>query len=431
GNDPNSTEFQGFMRGLDNAARLLNLGRVSDVRNYISYGELGEAIIRGSRGEKVILLFDEVDKAKREFPNDLLDELEHMTMRIRETGEEVSSPRENIVVVITSNHERDLPEPFLRRCVYSYLEFPKPDQLTEIVKAHIPDVEEKLLRSAVTRFYEIRETQGLQKPPSTSEMLDWVKVLMEFGIEEVGGATPLPEAVLKIKEDMDLVRKREKETRTGVYEADDYDEFSVLEAYEMETAAIEALRGSRVVNFKGEEYYRDRPSSELLMALANGGVAFKYSERDREPFEILVDGVKMVAPMTFVFPHRLSAEELALSTDEILQRQQDKPEGERMGRRQIIQEKKASRLLAALEEGKLVAGEFVVTEQPVAFTGVETSNQYFVKGKDASGRTIFRTSDGKYIYEKSTSEVSSEPSDEDLLGSATLKKLSFDDEDEK
>ena len=256
GGDAQDPGFQGFMSGFERAAKLLNLGKVSDVRNYITYGELGEAITRAAQGEEVILLFDEIDKAKRDFPNDLLDELEHMTMRVRETGQEISAPRENITIVITSNHERDLPEPFLRRCVYNYLEFPKPDHVTDIVKAHLPDVDENLLQSAVSRFYEVRNLRGLQKEPSTSEMLDWMKVLIAMGVENVDGSVPFPETLVKIKEDLDIVRK---EAGSDGYPSDEeLAEYEMLEVYKMERAAYEATQGSLVFRLEARgSYSRD------------------------------------------------------------------------------------------------------------------------------------------------------------------------------
>lgn len=197
-----TTTAQELLYTFDVVQRLQDaqLGKdVSDPRKYVKFGPLGRAF---SSQEQVILLIDEVDKARRDLSNDLLHELDQMSFFVTETGEEVAA-KNRPIVIITSNHERDLPEPFLRRVVYSYIEFPSPEQMTEIIKAHVPDVSEKLLQSAIRRFYEIRQVEGLEKKPSTSEMLDWIKVLQRFGIGGIDNETPFLETLLKTKVDTD------------------------------------------------------------------------------------------------------------------------------------------------------------------------------------------------------------------------------------
>jgi MoxR-like ATPase len=382
GGSADDAGFQSFMTGFERAAKLLNIGKVSDVRNYITYGELGEAITRAASGEKVILLFDEIDKAKRDFPNDLLDELEHMTMRVRETGQEISAPKENITVVITSNHERDLPEPFLRRCVYSYLEFPKPAHMTEIVKAHLPDVDENLLRSAVSRFYEVRSLRGIQKEPSTSEMLDWMKVLIAMGVEDVNGSVPFPETLVKIKEDLDIVRK---ESGNDYPSDQELAEYEYLEVYKMEKAAYEAIHGSLVFRLEARGSWgrdTDLPRSELYALLANEGYQFTAPNEDehdsRQVFSIDEPGFT-----------RLSGNVFALKPPEGLDK--------------AAQEKwmeKSKRLYDLMLQGGYVKTQFTVSEEPRKFSQVAQSNELFVKGTDESGQVFYKTKDGKYVYEE-------------------------------
>ena len=148
--------------------------RVGDVRNYLRRGKLWDAF---TADEKVVLLIDEIDKADIEFPNDLLQELDRMEFFVYETGETVVA-RHRPIVIITSNNEKELPDAFLRRCFFHYIRFPDAETLARIVSVHFPDVKQTLLREALTQFYALRETPGLKKKPSTSEALDWIRLLM-------------------------------------------------------------------------------------------------------------------------------------------------------------------------------------------------------------------------------------------------------------
>ncbi|MGZ9812417.1 AAA family ATPase [Pseudoroseicyclus sp. H15] len=148
--------------------------RVHDVRNYIRPGKLWEAF---TAPERCVLLIDEIDKADIEFPNDLLQELDRMEFHVYETGETVQAEQRPIVI-ITSNNEKDLPDAFLRRCFFHFIRFPDIETLRRIVAVHHPGVKEELLTVALTRFFELRETPGLRKKPSTSEVLDWLKLLL-------------------------------------------------------------------------------------------------------------------------------------------------------------------------------------------------------------------------------------------------------------
>ena len=148
--------------------------RVHDVANYIRKGKLWQAF---EAGGKVVLLIDEIDKADIEFPNDLLQELDRMEFFVYETGETIRA-RHRPIVIITSNNEKELPDAFLRRCFFHYIRFPEVEVLKQIVDVHFPGIKEGLLATALTQFYEIRETPGLKKKPSTSEVLDWLKLIL-------------------------------------------------------------------------------------------------------------------------------------------------------------------------------------------------------------------------------------------------------------
>ena len=148
--------------------------RVNDVRNYIRKGKLWQAF---EAKHRVVLLIDEIDKADIEFPNDLLQELDRMEFHVYETGETVLA-RHRPVIIITSNNEKDLPDAFLRRCFFHYIRFPDPETLAAIVRVHFPDIKDQLLTAALTLFFELREVPGLKKKPSTSEVLDWLRLLM-------------------------------------------------------------------------------------------------------------------------------------------------------------------------------------------------------------------------------------------------------------
>ena len=148
--------------------------RVHEVRNYLRRGKLWQAFAAETR---TVLLIDEIDKADIEFPNDLLQELDRMEFHVYETGETVVA-RQRPIVIITSNNEKDLPDAFLRRCFFHYIRFPDAETLAAIVRLHFPGIREELLTAALTRFFEIRETPGLKKKPSTSEALDWLRLLL-------------------------------------------------------------------------------------------------------------------------------------------------------------------------------------------------------------------------------------------------------------
>ncbi|MCV2868621.1 MoxR family ATPase [Defluviimonas sp. WL0002] len=148
--------------------------RVHDVANYIRKGKLWQAF---EADTKVVLLIDEIDKADIEFPNDLLQELDRMEFHVYETAETIRA-RHRPVVIITSNNEKELPDAFLRRCFFHYIRFPETETLKQIIAVHFPKIKETLLAEALTQFYEIRETPGLKKKPSTSEVLDWLKLIL-------------------------------------------------------------------------------------------------------------------------------------------------------------------------------------------------------------------------------------------------------------
>jgi len=173
-----TTKAQQGLYEYDAVARLRDsqLGdqRVGDIRNYIRPGKLWDAFIADDRP---VLLIDEIDKADIEFPNDLLLELDRMEFYIYETAETVRATQRPIVL-ITSNNEKELPDAFLRRCFFHYIRFPDPDTMAEIVEVHFPGLQKALLKDALTVFYQLRDVPGLKKKPSTSELLDWIKLLV-------------------------------------------------------------------------------------------------------------------------------------------------------------------------------------------------------------------------------------------------------------
>jgi MoxR-like ATPase len=172
---------------------------ISDIRQYIKLGKLGQSFITD---DQVVLLIDEVDKADVEFPNDLLNELDEMSFHIPELNEEVKA-KQRPVVIITSNAEKELPDAFLRRCIFHYIEFPDEEMMERIVKVHYPDIEMKLVREAIKKFYWIREVDGLRKKPSTSELLDWIKALALGGIntDKISSEIPFLGTLLKNEQD--------------------------------------------------------------------------------------------------------------------------------------------------------------------------------------------------------------------------------------
>ena len=176
---------------------------VDDIARYIKLGKLGEAF---SREKQPVLLIDEIDKADLEFPNDLLWELDQMEFYIPETGVTVKAAQRPIVI-ITSNAEKELPDAFLRRCVFHYIAFPSREEMEEIVRVHFPDLKESLLNQALTSFYALRAVRGLQKKPATSELLDWLQALTLSGIspEEIAEKLPFAGVLLKKEEDLRLL----------------------------------------------------------------------------------------------------------------------------------------------------------------------------------------------------------------------------------
>ncbi|APX17432.1 ATP-binding protein [Phaeobacter inhibens] len=184
--------------------------RVHDVKNYIKRGKLWEAF---DADEKVVLLIDEIDKADIEFPNDLLQELDKMEFHVYETGETIRA-KQRPIMIITSNNEKELPDAFLRRCFFHYIQFPDAEAMRKIVEVHHPGIKDSLLTTALTQFYEIRDTAGLKKKPSTSEVLDWLKLLLaeDLTAEDLkrDGADALPKlhgALLKNEQDVHLFER--------------------------------------------------------------------------------------------------------------------------------------------------------------------------------------------------------------------------------
>jgi MoxR-like ATPase len=179
---------------------------VADISQYIRLGKLGEAF---QADETTVLLIDEIDKADLEFPNDLLWELDMMSFYIPETGVTVSA-KHRPIVIITSNAEKELPDAFLRRCIFHYITFPEPPMMKSIVRVHHPDLEERLLSEAMAAFYWIRTIDALQKKPSTSELIDWVQALAVGGIklEKIRTEIPLLGVLIKKNQDFEIVLKR-------------------------------------------------------------------------------------------------------------------------------------------------------------------------------------------------------------------------------
>lgn len=173
---------------------------VDDIARYIKLGKLGEAF---ESEEQVILLIDEIDKADLEFPNDLLWELDQMEFYIHETKRTVKA-KHRPVVIITSNAEKELPDAFLRRCIFHYIDFPDEALMEEIVRTHYPDVEENLLKNAMDVFYQIRSLKDIRKKPSTSELIDWINALQIGGISADRIRSELPFVGVIVKKDEDL-----------------------------------------------------------------------------------------------------------------------------------------------------------------------------------------------------------------------------------
>ena len=214
-NIKSTTKAQQGLYEYDAVARLrdsqLGEDRVHNISNYIKKGKLWESFTAKKRP---ILLIDEIDKADIEFPNDLLHELDKMAFHVYETGETITA-KQRPIIIITSNNEKDLPDAFLRRCFFHYIQFPDDHTMSEIVEVHFPGIKPKLLSAAMKRFYEVRAMPGLKKKPSTSELLDWLKLLL---IEDIDPDTlkesdpkklipPLHGALLKNEQDVHLFER--------------------------------------------------------------------------------------------------------------------------------------------------------------------------------------------------------------------------------
>jgi MoxR-like ATPase len=210
-----TTKAQQGLYEYDAVSRLrdsqLGDARVSDISNYIKHGRLWEAF---TVPERPVLLIDEIDKADIEFPNDLLLELDRMEFHVYETNETVRAQKRPIVL-ITSNNEKELPDAFLRRCFFHYIKFPDVDTMRDIVEVHFPGIKKRLVEEALRIFFEVREVPGLKKKPSTSELLDWLKLLLN---EDIGPETlrerdprklipPLHGALLKNEQDVHLFER--------------------------------------------------------------------------------------------------------------------------------------------------------------------------------------------------------------------------------
>ena len=182
---------------------------VDDIKKYIKLGKLGEAF---SADEQVVLLIDEIDKADLEFPNDLLWELDQMEFYIPETKETVAA-KQRPIVIITSNAEKELPDAFLRRCIFHYIAFPNQDMMSDIVHAHYPDIEDHLLELAMRAFYQVRDLPTVAKKPSTSELLDWLQALRLGGVDPEKIEKELPYAGILLKKNEDLVAVKNAKTR--------------------------------------------------------------------------------------------------------------------------------------------------------------------------------------------------------------------------
>ncbi|MEP3277307.1 MAG: MoxR family ATPase [Stappiaceae bacterium] len=185
--------------------------RVHDIQNYIRQGKLWQSFVSDQRP---VLLIDEIDKADIEFPNDLLQELDRMEFHVYETGQTIAAVQRP-VVIITSNNEKELPDAFLRRCFFHYIKFPDTETMQEIVNVHFPGLKSRLLSDALAAFYEIRDVPGLKKKPSTSELLDWIKLLVNEDID-LGTVRqndpnklipPLHGALLKNEQDVHLFER--------------------------------------------------------------------------------------------------------------------------------------------------------------------------------------------------------------------------------
>jgi MoxR-like ATPase len=186
----------------------LGSDKVHDISNYIKPGKLWQAF---THQQRPVLLIDEIDKADIEFPNDLLHELDQMEFHVYETGEQIKA-QQRPIVIITSNNDKELPDAFLRRCFFHYIQFPDPATLAQIVQVHYPTIKQRLLEQALNAFFSVRDIPNLKKKPSTSELLDWLKLLLVEDIapqqlEGSAASLPLLGALLKNEQDTQLVEK--------------------------------------------------------------------------------------------------------------------------------------------------------------------------------------------------------------------------------
>ncbi len=213
-NIKSTTKAQQGLYEYDAVSRLrdsqLGDARVHDVKNYIKPGKLWQAF---DADQRMLLLIDEIDKADIEFPNDLLQELDKMEFHVYETGETIRA-RQRPIVIITSNNEKELPDAFLRRCFFHYIRFPDAETMQAIIDVHYPGIKKTLVEAALTQFYELRETPGLKKKPSTSEVLDWLKLLLAEDLDASDlrrdGKDALPKlhgALLKNEQDVHLFER--------------------------------------------------------------------------------------------------------------------------------------------------------------------------------------------------------------------------------
>lgn len=193
---------------------------ISDIKQYIKLGKLGQAFISP---EQVVLLIDEVDKADLEFPNDLLNELDEMSFYIPETDETIAA-NHRPVVIITSNAEKELPDAFLRRCIFHFIEFPGTELMEQIVRVHFPDIQNNLLREALKTFYLLRGIDEFRKKPSTAELIDWIQALIAGGIshEQVFKEIPFVGTLLKKETDYDYFMARHMNKRRPGNQSDLY-----------------------------------------------------------------------------------------------------------------------------------------------------------------------------------------------------------------
>ncbi|WP_258240428.1 AAA family ATPase [Pseudidiomarina homiensis] len=207
-----TTKAQQGLYEYDAVSRLrdsqLGSDKVHDIANYIKPGKLWQAF---TAPERPVLLIDEIDKADIEFPNDLLHELDQMEFHVYETGEQVTA-KHRPIVVITSNNEKELPDAFLRRCFFHYINFPDAETLAQIVRVHHPDIQRELLQKALEVFFDVRKLPNLKKKPSTSELIDWLKLLLveDIGVHDLkasNGLMPMFGALLKNEQDVQLVEK--------------------------------------------------------------------------------------------------------------------------------------------------------------------------------------------------------------------------------